>query len=212
MLGLLHKDFMISKKEFAQIAAIFTLSYLACWLFPGSLYFLTPPFLRTVAMTLTLIFSLGLFSKDNTSKWNVFLLSLPATKPMLAGARYLFLVLTALCAGGVSFAAIRLLGLMNWQVAISAHILSLVISFVLISIVVPTAYLFGSEDARILMVMIFLGLGVALLVIDNPLFQLFSLDNPNTFTMHFAALALSVILLFLSYLLSCRILRKTDSK
>lgn len=209
MKGLLQKDFMISKKNLTFIAAAFALLYLAYWLFQGSLHFLTPFYLRTISMIITISFSLELFSKDDVSKWNLFLLSLPATKPLLAGSRYLYLTLVTLGMSIASLTAVSLLGLMSWADALSAHLICASVSFLLISLILPMAYRFGTQTSRSFLVLFFFGMGFVLFLLDNSDFPVL---NQTVFSLPSVFFSFSAVLLFLSCLLSCRILQKSDIK
>lgn len=212
MKGLLQKDFMISKKNLTFIAAAFALLYLVCWLFQGRLHFLTPFYLRTVSMIITISFSLELFSKDDASKWNLLLLSLPATKPLLAGSRYLYLTLVTLGMGIASLAAVSLLGLMNWTDALFAHLICVSISFAFISLILPLAYRFGTQNSRSVLVLFILGIAFVLFLLDNNQLLFLFFLNQTVFSLAFAFFALSAVLLLLSYLLSCQILKKAEVK
>lgn len=210
MKGLLTKDFMISKRSLAMFAAIVGILFVISLLFSDTnlLSGTMPSFLMAY---FTIFLSITLFSYDEVSKWNLYALTLPISKQLLVAGRYLYLFLALLAGMVISVVFSALSGTLLQLEFLLTLLGSAAASLLLVSILLPLLYRFGPQTARILMMVIFMGTFLlAGLFFKNASLPTLLTSVQTVTAIVLGALAFSVVLFVLSYLLSCKFMEQKD--
>lgn len=211
MKGLLAKDFMISKRSLALFAVIVSILFAVSLVMPPESAILSGGMPGFLTAYFTIFLSVTLFSYDEVCKWNIYALALPISKRLLIAGRYLYLFL-ALTAGVAISAVFSLFsGILFQPKTFLTLFASAAASLLLVSILLPLLYRFGPQTARMLMVGIFMGTfllaGLVFKNVSPPAF----LESEHTITtLVLGALAFSIVLFTLSYLLSCKLMEQKD--
>ncbi|WP_283610119.1 ABC-2 transporter permease [Faecalispora anaeroviscerum] len=209
MKGLLRKDFMLQKKDSLILWGVFTLLYLFSALFRSNASFLISV-AQTTSVIMAVSLSMNIFSLDDACKWNIYALSLPVGRRLLVGARYVYLSLMTLALCVYSFLGVMLTVRSGWQEFFWAHLSFYSLSLVMIALICPTVYRFGTHDARILLVVLTLFFALLLIQIDLSPLTVPKFDLQGGVPLQGIFFAVSAAVLLLSYALSCRILERHD--
>lgn len=231
MIGLLYKEIIVHKKQLLWILPIILIASL----FP-LIPTLTTPDLESWELQLTLglstiitmlvlgMFQQGIFEADENNKWKMFILSAPGGSVRQTGVKYIFTLIFSGLSALLIFIMFHINGsIMKTDVSINTDILMILLAIQLFlrTLEIPFILRFGSKNGSIYR-MILTG-AVTLTIIIYGLFgdlsifgsgeqfvkwfmDFFSKDN----SLLFRTLPLMVLpFYFLSFLLSCRIYRKT---
>lgn len=209
MKKLLYKDFILQKRDTLILWGIFTLLYLSSALFRSDTSFLIS-ITRTTSVIVAVSLSMNIFSLDDTCKWNIYALSLPVGKRLLVGARYAYLSLITLALCVYSFLGVMLTARSGWQEFFWTHLSFYSLSLLMIALICPMVYRFGTHDARILLVIFTLFIALLLFQIDLSPLTLPDLDRHSAVPLQGIFFAVSATALLLSYTFSCRILERND--
>lgn len=118
-------------------------------------------FVTTMIMVYLVVVSMGLYSVDEACKWDRYAISLPVKRGTVVGARYLFLVLYMLGVIAVAFLLGVVVALINGGTLEILEQLATcgvgALAFMLINAVIaPVVYKFGSEKARVAMIIVYM--------------------------------------------------------
>lgn len=210
MKGLLMKDLMISKRSLLAFSAILLLLFFISLATHSDYSLLGNGTLSFLSIYFTVFLSISLFAYDEACKWNLYALSLPVSKRLLVLGRYVYLLLAILAATCISFAFSAAAGNLFHAEIILQISSSIGMSLVLIGILVPLMYRFGTQTARILLMGVFLLVFLLIYLLQK--FP-FTVSGPGDLSIVFLVTAdwgASLLLLFLSYLISCKIMEKKD--
>lgn len=181
---------------------------------------------NTYAMLLPLMVPVNVISIDERCKWDRLAAMLPCRAEQLVGSKYIVSWAYTLLACGILLfgAAVRGLavpGTENWRDTLGVILMMLFAIILMTAIGIPGMYLFGSEKARLLiLVLLTAGAGAGIAVINiifsygNPSFSAisaFSAISPAIWILLGAALA--AFLTYVSYRLSVKFyLRRRDGR
>lgn len=215
MTGLVAKDLLCLRKGMMSVLLILVLY---CFLAIAGVWDIS--FLAGFIAVLIAMLPFNCFSYDHAAKWDIYALTLPVSRNRIVAARYItVLVLTAvgiviaLAAGGIA----ALLGRVDdGQTYLVTCGVVPAFAAVINAVMLPLLYKFGAERARI----IFYGVLAAVIAVAFLVFRLLggtafleSLDAPSpafAAALPFAALAAGVVLLVLSYFISCAVYARRE--
>ena len=167
MSGILLKDFLYLRQQSKFLLLLFGF-FIIFFTFTGNQTELNSLFTTLIVM-LTSILVINTFSYDEVSKWDGYAFSLPITKKQTVLCKYLLTlilalagVLLALC---IEFALTRAISVGNFVELYSAF----GVSILLCSILIPLFYKYGTQKARI----------AIMIVVLLPTFGLSLLKNAN---------------------------------
>lgn len=210
MKGLLLKDLMISKRSLISITCIFLIMIFISLGMRSDYSLISDGTLSFITVIFSVLLSINLFANDETCKWNNYVLSLPVSKRQLVLGRYVYLLLAIFTATCLSFLLSVASG-KPLQVEIILQILSSVaVSLVLIGLLVPLMYYFGTQTARIILMGVFFVFFILISLLKK---MPISISEPSDqFIIYIIALSygVSVLLYYLSYLISRKIVEQKD--
>lgn len=208
MIGLITKDLLSLKKVGIRIGFIIVL-YAVIFSSTGSLAFLSA--FITVFCTMLII---NTFAYDELAKWDIYALSMPVTKKQIVLSRYLLCILFDAAGIIVSF----LLGLIFRK--LDAELSTILYCFfaaslVIAAIMMPLLYKFGTQKARIWIILLFLAptAGAALLKnlgISHPFSALGTISNSTAELLLAVFLPVALLIYVGSYFLSFRIYQSKE--
>ncbi len=211
MTGLIMKDLLVSKRSLK--------AYLGIMLFYAVLTFLgvfNISFVTAFVSVMLIMLPIGAFSYDEAAKWDRYAMALPLGRRAVVGARYCFTLLVTLISlalAALAGVAVSVTGQGSlFEVLVSAFT-TLAAGLLIADILLPLCYKLGAERARpYLYAIIFIPVIVLFLAfrmgvrIDTSWLDSLLLSSPG------ALLALSALpllaalaLMFVSYLISCRV-------
>ena len=201
MWGLLHKDLKTISLQ-GRVLAIMVVFYLAFVLLSEA----EDALISVVTFSIVLmgiLFPITALSYDEKAKWEHYALTMPISRNMLVWSKYL-LVLLFLLAGELLLLLVSL-----FQPEIGPALLVLVPGIVLFlnSILLPVAFKLGVEKSRYITVAIMLLPTLVLLLMEKLGVQPPQLSARLLALLPLLLLAFSVLLFYLSGLLSCRLYR-----
>jgi ABC-2 type transport system permease protein len=208
MTGLILKDLLSLRKAIGRILVIVAL-YVVIFASAGNVAFLS----GMILMIMTL-FIINTYSYDEMSKWDYYARALPVTKSQIVLSKYLLTLLFELV--GILFSTLIYLfkNELNPENIVGLGALSSVV-LLMVAILLPLIYKFGTQKARIWMVLIFLLPTAGMLALNSlgVLPSSSSLQISDSFAETFALLMLPVSLLLftLSYFLSCHIYKNKET-
>ncbi|HBG4644320.1 TPA: ABC-2 transporter permease [Clostridioides difficile] len=156
------------------------------------------------------------FSYDDLNKWDSYVLTMPINRNDIVLSKYLTMLIFSFIGVLVSLIVSVTIGyfkntlILNETLLINALILSISVCFG--SLILPLIYKFGTERARLLMILCFLVPTLALLVFKSILENISSpisieiILNTLVYSLPFVAILLFVI----SYFISSKIYRKKE--
>ncbi|WP_283610121.1 ABC-2 transporter permease [Faecalispora anaeroviscerum] len=210
MKGLLVKDLMISRRSLFAFVGILLVLLLLSLTMKSDFSMLGDGLLSFMSVYFMVFLAISLFAYDETCKWNLCALSLPVSKRLLVRSRYAYLLLMMLAAICLSF-LFQVANGSPFEVQALLQIASSVaVSLLLVGILVPLMYRFGTQTARLLLM-----LGFTLVFLLGFLLQKASVsldvlwDQSIVFLVITACVA-CVLLFFVSYLISCNIMEKKE--
>ena len=199
MWGLLHKDLKTISLQ-GRVLAIMVVFYLAFFLLSEA----EDALISVVTFSIVLmgiLFPITALSYDEKAKWEHYALTMPISRNMLVWSKYL-LVLLFLLAGELLLLLVSL-----FQPEIGPALLVPGIVLFLNSILLPVAFKLGVEKSRYITVAIMLLPTLVLLLMEKLGVQPPQLSARLLALLPLLLLAFSVLLFYLSGLLSCRLYR-----
>ena len=172
-------------------------------------------FIITFVQVILAVMPISAFAYDEQSKWDRYAISLPLGRNRVVGARYLFVLLLTLFTVAMGLAGTALLYLVQQADPLEMFVtlmVSTTIGLLIPTILLPLSYKLGAERARpYLYAIIFIPvIAVVLLakagVLDMSVLKGMELLTPTALAGGAALLPLAgLVLLFVSYLVSCRV-------
>ena len=208
MLGLIVKDFLISKRYTRTMLLL--LAFYSIFGFlqkDGGAYllFMTPLFF--VMMTITT------FAYDNAAKWDAYALSMPVLRNDMVFSKYAATLIFSFAGTLLSVIFTTIIYLIKGEVLSQELIFgalgALGAALLLISILLPLIYKFGVEKARLMMIAVFVVPTILGMVIAQTGFKP-DIDDNTVKIMIILSLFVVIALLGISYLASCRIFAKKE--
>ena len=228
MTGLIMKDLLCLRKTI-NLYIIFSAGFLALCVAVDFPMTTVASFLSVMVMVLPIT----TFTYDHAAKWEVYGLALPVSRTKTVAARYLLFVLLMGGIAVITAVFVVILLLMDRQDRAWELLLTLCgclgVGALFNTFLLPLTYRFGVERAKIVLiglVIVFAGLVTLWLVPLGGLDWLQSLDGPSVPEgsgtapagsipavlpwLVFGAAALCMVLLALSFLISCTVYRKKE--
>lgn len=211
MKGLIRKDFY-SLGSYKKILVLLLAICLAIGYFsPGS-----ASFVPTILLVYVMMLTTTVFSFDDSSHWDRYVLAGPLPAGKIVAARYVFsLLLTggALVLGLLLGAGMGYLKGETGALAEAAQSLVVTCGLVLLvnSVVFPLAYRFGGEKSRYVSIGVFLGLFLITMFLPEALWSgVDALLGRYRAAIFAGAVILVLVLYVLSYLLSVKFYRERE--
>lgn len=218
MSGLIYKDLLCQMKSLKTFVAVFVVygALAVSGLWDASI-------LTTLMFVIVIMLPINNFAFDSAAKWEGFCLSLPVNRRQVVAARYLFTLLLTAAALAVAFVVglvVSLTGRMeSWAEFGVTAIAMTALALVMNGIMLPLLYRFGAERARLIYFAV-LG-GVALIGVllykllggNEWLSSLEAIPDPSPAllaALPVLAVLAGLLLLALSYLISCATYSKKD--
>lgn len=207
MKDLIIKDILNLKRQ-AKLVLVFAVLYGVM-----SFYMEDASFVSGIIIFMCAMFSVSSFAYDDMAKWDKYALSMPLSRKDIVMSKYILIFILALAGALLSF-------VMNITVSIVSKMpfnpmeklletLAIVgISLIFTSVLTPLIYKFGTEKARILIILVFVIPAILFSVLANLGFQL-----PSEGTLKVIATISPIIIIaiiFISYLISLSIYRKKE--
>lgn len=211
MTGLVLKDILVMRKSIKSYG-LFMLFYLvmsALDIFPIS-------FTTALVQIIVMMLPIGAFSYDEMSKWDRCAMSLPLSRRVVVGSRYLFALFTCLCAAAYGLLSCVFLSIVGRGEVLTENLITVAVCLSLgllyCDILLPLCYKLGPERARpYLYLVIFLPVialfgSVKLGLLDNLDLSFLELLSPAAVLAGIALIPLAALAgLGVSYLISCRL-------
>lgn len=210
MTGLIWKDFLVMRKALKSYVLLIGVYILLAYL-----DFFDYSFIITFIQVVLAVLPISAFAYDEQSKWDRYAMSLPLGRRGVVGARYLFVLALTLLTMAAGLAGTALLYLARQSDPLEMFVtlmVSTAIGLLIPTILLPLSYKLGAERARpYLYAIIFIPvIAVVLLakagVLDMSMLKGMDLLAPTALAGGSALLPLAgLALLFVSYLISCRV-------
>lgn len=210
MTGLIMKDILMMRKVLKSYLLLIVIYIVLAYL-----DFFDYSFIITFVQVILAVMPISAFAYDEQSKWDRYAISLPLGRNRVVGARYLFVLLLTLFTVAMGLAGTALLYLVQQADPLEMFVtlmVSTTIGLLIPTILLPLSYKLGAERARpYLYAIIFIPvIAVVLLaragVLDMSVLKGMELLTPTALAGGAALLPLAgLVLLFVSYLVSCRV-------
>ena len=210
MTGLIMKDILVMRKALTSYLFIMVL-----YAVMALLDIFNFGFIITFVQVMLMVLPITAFAYDEQAKWDRYAMSLPLGRSKVVGARYLFVLVLALCTFSLALFGIAIIYLLQ-QEDLVEMLLTLMVSasigLLVPAIILPLNYKLGAERARpYLYTVIFIPVIVVVLLSKLNLLDLSALNALEALSPAFiiggAALLplVGLAALFISYLISCRV-------
>ena len=210
MIGLIAKDFLVMRKTLMSYLTLVVLYIVLAYL---DLF--DYGFIITFIQMVLAVMPISAFAYDELAKWDRYAMSLPLGRSGVVRARYLFVLALTLLTVAAGLAGTALLYLTHQSDPLEMFVtlmVSTTIGLLIPTILLPLSYKLGPERARpFLYAIVFIPtIAVVLLakagVLDMSVLKGMDLLAPTALAGGAALLPLAgLALLFVSYLISCRI-------
>lgn len=215
MTGLIMKDILVMRKALTSYLFIMVL-----YAVMALLDIFNFGFIITFVQVMLMVLPITAFAYDELAKWDRYAMSLPLGRSKVVGARYLFVLVLALCTFSLALFGIAIIYLLQ-QEDLVEMLLTLMVSasigLLVPAIILPLNYKLGAERARpYLYTVIFIPVIVVVLLSKLDLLDLSALNALEALSPAFiiggAALLplVGLAALFISYLISCRVAAGKD--
>ena len=215
MTGLIMKDILVMRKALTSYLFIMVL-----YAVMALLDIFNFGFIITFVQVMLMVLPITAFAYDEQAKWDRYAMSLPLGRIKVVGARYLFVLVLALCTFSLALFGIAIIYLLQ-QEDLVEMLLTLMVSasigLLVPAIILPLNYKLGAERARpYLYTVIFIPVIVVVLLSKLDLLDLSALNALEALSPAFiiggAALLplVGLAALFISYLISCRVAAGKD--
>ena len=210
MTGLIMKDILVMRKALTSYLFIMVL-----YAVMALLDIFNFGFIITFVQVMLMVLPITAFAYDEQAKWDRYAISLPVGRNRVVGARYLFVLVLALCTFSLALFGIAIIYLLQ-QEDLVEMLLTLMVSasigLLVPAIILPLNYKLGAERARpYLYTVIFIPVIVVVLLSKLDLLDLSALNALEALSPAFiiggAALLplVGLAALVISYLISCRV-------
>lgn len=212
MKGLLVKDFrlMITQKKFFIMMLLFSI-------------FITftmddPSFIIGYITFLCTFFSISTISYDEFNNGYAFLFTLPINKKQYICSKYIFAIMTALLSWSLSMTILYMYKVVTHASSyplneLISYFIIMLVALMLLSIMLPIKLKFGSEKGNIIQYLVF---GIIFAsgflftkIVDIHLIVTF-LKQLNLLSITFIIFIFTLIILFVSYMISFQIMKKKE--
>ena len=209
MLGLIKKDLLVVKANLKTLVVIFIVFAIMAIQGTFELSFVLP--------IIGIMLFIGTFSYDDFNHWNAYVATLPNGRKNAVRAKYITSILLTVLLGMISFGlSVMINSCQNREVSINEIVSSLMGTLlsvvIIISVMYPMIFKFGSTNGRIWMfVIVFAFMGIfsfILKMIDTNVFA--TIMNIVEKQAYILIPIISVILLLGSYLISSQIFEKKE--
>ena len=215
MTGLIMKDILVMRKALTSYLFIMVL-----YAVMALLDIFNFGFIITFVQVMLMVLPITAFAYDEQAKWDRYAMSLPLGRSKVVGARYLFVLVLALCTFSLALFGIAIIYLLQ-QEDLVEMLLTLMVSasigLLVPAIILPLNYKLGAERARpYLYTVIFIPVIVVVLLSKLDLLDLSALNALEALSPAFiiggAALLplVGLAALVISYLISCRVAAGKD--
>lgn len=212
MLGLLRKDLFNLSGQLKFYAFIPVIAMVFC-LAQKSLNY------AQVMMSILIIFvPLSAFAYDEMSNFNAYALTLPVTKKHIANAKYLLslilvvLVILLACLIGL-VASVLPIGVIisDWVEYVSVVVCVALVVNIINCVMLPLMFQYGSEKSRILLMIIFFGVGfLGYLINSMNLIDLTMFESVSTLMFCIGIAIVSIVVEGISLVISYKILEHKE--
>ena len=210
MTGLILKDFLVMRKGVKSYLLMIVIYVVLAWLGVFNYSFVT-----TFVQVMLMVLPITAFVYDEQAKWDRYAMSLPLGRGKVVGARYLFVLILALCTMSAGLAGIVLIHLLQ-QEELTEMLLTLAVSsamgILVPAVIIPLSYKLGAERARpYLYAIIFIPVIAFVVLAKADVIDFSALnrldDLPPSALLGGAALlpVAGLAALAVSYLISCRV-------
>lgn len=209
MLGLIKKDFLLMKANLKSMAIIFIIYLMLTFQGTFDVTFIVP--------LIGIMLFISTFSYDDFNNWNSYAVTLPNGRRNVVRAKYIASIILAIILGimtfiisiGVNYIKTNNVNLEEITGSLMGAILSVII---IISLMYPTVFKFGSTNARIIVFAVVFGIvGIGALIakfvdMTSVINILKEMEN----YLYIAIPLFSAILLSISYLISNKIYQNKE--
>lgn len=211
MTGLIMKDLLVSKRSLK--------AYLGIMIFYAVLTFMgvfSISFVTAFVSVMLIMLPIGAFSYDEAAKWDRYAMALPLGRRAVVGARYCFTLLVTLISLALALlsgVAVSVTGQGSlFEVMVSAFT-TLAAGLLIADILLPLCYKLGAERARpylyaiifIPVIVLFLAFRMGVRIDTSGLDRLLQSNPGALLALSSLPLLATLALMFVSYLISCRI-------
>lgn len=154
MSGLVYKDLMNMRRYLKQLLLIFVV-FVFIFSFSGNNY----SFVAAYGVMLSAMVVLSSMAYDEQAKWDKYALTMPLSRRSLVGAKYLLGLLTVGAGGLLSLAVVVGTALFSggsMTEGLASVGACLCVALLMQAVLLPCLYKFGTEKARMMMIVIFL--------------------------------------------------------
>ncbi|MDF1496034.1 ABC-2 transporter permease [Caproiciproducens sp. CPB-2] len=207
MTGLLLKDFLYLKRQ-GRIFLFLLAFYIIFFAATGSGTDQITSMLLTLIPMLPMIVLTNAFAYDEMSKWNTYALTLPITRGKLVFARYLLTLLLTCGMALIPFLMNLLSGSLSEETGAAVYA-AVGAALLLCEILIPLFYRFGTQKARLALLVIVLIPTLGAFLLKQARFAAPS-DAQILFLLKISPVFL-VVFSVVSYYLSCKILENKEN-
>lgn len=211
MTGLIVKDFLVSKRSLK--------AYFGIMLFYAVLTFLgvfNISFVTAFVSVMLIMLPIGAFSYDEAAKWDRYAMALPLGRRAVVGARYLFTLLVTLISLALALlsgVAVSVTGQGSFIEVMFTAFATLASGMLVADLLLPLCYKLGAERARpylyaiifIPVIVLFLAFRMGVRIDTSGLDRLLQSNPGALLALSALPLLAALALMFVSYLISCRI-------
>ena len=165
MSGLIYKDLMNLRRYLKQLLLIFVV-FVFIFGFSGGNY----SFASAYGVVLSAMVVLSSMSYDEQAKWDKSALTMPLSRRLLVGAKYLLSLLAIGVGALLSLAVVvisALLGKAPMMEGLATVGACACVALLMLAVLLPCLYKFGIEKARMMMIVIFLLPTLAILALSK---------------------------------------------
>lgn len=146
MTGLVWKDILVMRKTLKTYVL-----FLAFYLLLAVMGMFDLSVVTAMVNVIVMMLPIGAFSYDEAAKWDRYAMAMPLGRRAVVGARYLFVLLIALCAAAFGMLACVLMSIMgrnDLTQSLATVLVSLGVGLFIADVVMPLCYKLGPERAR----------------------------------------------------------------
>lgn len=216
MKGLILKDLLILKNQMRNILIIIIgFILLSIWM---ENYF----YIAFVIPFYIIMLVISTFSYDELNNSNTYLVALPSSRKTIVKARYILSVLSIITASLIGLALSLIIPIFNSNMDFASTFASTTASILgvifVIALLMPFFYKFGVQKGRVMLFITIMGISLLIGIIislfekANQNISVFfnNLENINFVILILIVIAIMTIILYISYLISCKIYKNKE--
>ena len=216
MKGLILKDLLILKNQMRNILIIIIgFILLSIWM---ENYF----YIAFVIPFYIIMLVISTFSYDELNNSNTYLVALPSSRKTIVKARYILSVLSIITASLIGLALSLIIPIFNSNMDFVSTFASTTASILgvifVIALLMPFFYKFGVQKGRVMLFIAIMGISLLIGIIislfekANQNISAFfnNLENINFVILILIVIAIMTIILYISYLISCKIYKNKE--